>query len=168
MPSSYNDFKAEIRYFFECTLKPNTKILDVGPGRGTYRTLLRGLPYSMDCIEIYPPYIQHFKLYEKYDNVFEGNIVDFDFTDYDCIILGDVLEHLSVPDAQKIIKTIQKNKQKCLVAVPYESEQGESEGNIYETHLQPDLTIEIMGERYPELKLLIGNERYGYYVNKVK
>ena len=29
-------------------------------------------------------------------------------------------------------------------------------------------TPEIMLERYPELKLLIGNERYGYYINSKK
>ena len=65
-----------------------------------------------------------------------------------------------------MINKITEKKIKCLVAVPYEMEQGELEGNVYETHLQPDLTPDIMLERYPNLKLLIGNERYGYYINK--
>jgi hypothetical protein len=34
--------------------------------------------------------------------------------------------------------------------------------------LQPDLTPKIMTERYPQLKLLIGNDRYGYYINSKK
>lgn len=45
-------------------------------------------------------------------------------------------------------------------------EQGEHEGNIHETHLQPDLTPKIMEDRYPELELLYGSEYYGYYINK--
>ena len=166
MPGSYNYFKIQIRYFFRKTLPSSNKILDVGPGIGTYYDLLNDIGYDMDCVEIFAPYIKKYKLKEKYNNVYEGSIVDFDFSKYDCIILGDILEHLTVDDAKKILKTITNNKQKCLVAVPYEMEQGESEGNIYETHLQPDLTPKIMLERYPDLKLLIGNDLYGYYINK--
>jgi hypothetical protein len=52
-----------------------------------------------------------------------------------------------------------------MIAVPYLYEQGEEFGNIHETHLQPDLTPEIMLERYPDLKLIYGDENYGYYGN---
>jgi len=52
-----------------------------------------------------------------------------------------------------------------MIAVPFLYEQGEWEGNVYETHHQPDLTPAIMQERYPELNLLIGDNAYGYYVN---
>ena len=168
MPHSYNDYKLEIRYFFKKTIQVGTKILDVGPGAGTYWNVVHGLGYKMDCIEIHKPYIKEFKLKEKYDNVFEGNILDFDISKYEVIILGDILEHLKIKDAQSLITKITEKKIKCLVAVPYEMEQGEYEGNKYEEHLQPDLTPEIMLERYPELKLLIGNERYGYYINSKK
>ena len=51
------------------------------------------------------------------------------------------------------------------MAVPYLWEQGPEFNNPYEIHLQPDLTPEIMSERYPSLKLLFGNEGYGYYIN---
>ena len=166
MPHSFLDFKVEIRYFFQRTMPPGTKILDVGPGAGTYWNLFQHLGYKMDCIEIHEPYIKQFDLKSKYDNVYIGNIMDFDIKEYDCIVMGDILEHLTIKDAQKIIQNITSNKQKCLVAIPYEMEQGEQEGNIYETHLQPDLTRENMKERYPQLKHLIGNEKYGYYINK--
>ena len=52
-----------------------------------------------------------------------------------------------------------------MVGVPYNYIQGEWEGNVYETHLQPDLTKENMVERYPHLKYLMGDEGYGYYIN---
>ena len=168
MPYSFNDFKIQIRYFFKKKIPKGTKVLDVGPGAGTYWKALFDLGYEIDCIEIHHPYIEKFKLREKYDNVYEGNILDFDISKYECIILGDILEHLSVIDAKNLITKITEKNQKCLVAVPYEMEQGEYEGNVYETHLQPDLTPDLMLKRYPELSLLIGNERYGYYVNNKK
>ena len=43
--------------------------------------------------------------------------------------------------------------------------QGPYEGNVYETHLQPDITPENFLERYPELKCLFKNDYYGYYIN---
>jgi hypothetical protein len=52
-----------------------------------------------------------------------------------------------------------------MIAVPYMYRQGEWEGNVYETHWQPDLTPEVMALRYPELKLLVGDAVYGYYIN---
>ena len=45
-------------------------------------------------------------------------------------------------------------------------EQGEHEGNMHETHLQPDLTPDIMKQRYSDLELLYGNNFYGYYIKK--
>jgi hypothetical protein len=52
-----------------------------------------------------------------------------------------------------------------LEAVPYLFEQGEEYGNIYEKHQQADLTPAIFLERYPMMRLLFGDENYGYYVN---
>jgi hypothetical protein len=43
-------------------------------------------------------------------------------------------------------------------------EQDICEDNVYEIHKQPDLTPEIVLERYPMLKLLYKNSKYGYYV----
>ena len=54
-------------------------------------------------------------------------------------------------------KKTKNSGKECLVAVPYEMEQGEWEGNVHETHLQEDLTEEIMKGRYPKLDLLYGN-----------
>ena len=173
MPHSSTDFKLEIQNHLDKNFTRDLKILDVGPGAGMYGEMLSNysnvlnysLGFKLDCIEIHPPYIEKYNLRDVYENVFEGNICDFDFTHYDYIILGDILEHLNIKDAQKLIDKINDNNIKCMVAVPYLSEQGEYAGNIYERHLQEDLTPEIMGQRYPSLKLLYGNDGYGYYVN---
>ncbi len=164
MPNSYNFFKDEVRQWFIENVPTSKRILDVGPGIGTYSNLLRDLGYRMDAIEIWEPYVNQFQLRQKYDNVYIGDITDFDYKDYDFIILGDVLEHIETTKAQELIKNIRYWNKECMVAIPYTMEQdGEEYGNIYETHLQPDLTKEVMKERYPFLTPIFTNEYYGYY-----
>ena len=55
---------------------------------------------------------------------------------------------------------------KIRLSYGYEGLEVEINENKYEIHLQSDLTPEIMSERYPKLELLIGNEKYGYYIKK--
>lgn len=165
MPYSYSKFKEEVKNKIIEHIHPSSYILDVGAGSGCYGQMLKGKFERIDAIEIFPNYIDMFSLKEKYDEVIVGDIVNFDFFHYDLLIMGDILEHLSVEDAQMIVHTAESDSQALLVAVPYMFQQGEEYGNIYETHLQPDLTPEIMAKRYPELKLLYGDSNYGYYVN---
>jgi len=165
MPYSYGEFKQEVKQHILTTLPKSAKILDVGPGCGTYSHLLREFGYSIDCVEVWEPYIHQFNLKQHYDNVYLSNVMDFDIAPYDYIIMGDILEHLSSKDAIIFLKKIETNNQKCLVAVPYEYEQEEYEGNTFEIHLQPDLTPQIMKSRYSNLELLYGDEKYGYYIN---
>lgn len=162
MPYSYSDFKPEIQEHFKTALTVFDKVLDVGPGSGTYAQLI-SIP--IDCLEIFPPYIDMFELRQKYSTVFIGDILSFDTAPYTYIIFGDILEHLKVTDAQNLLQTLHDAGKHCLVAVPYLFPQQEEMGNIYETHHQDDLTPEIMLSRYPMLTLLYGNSRYGYYVN---
>jgi len=164
MPHSWSGFKSRVQKWILNNVSTDKRILDVGPGVGTYADLLSGHKYQVDAVEIFAPYIDRFNLREKYDNVYVGDIRTFDISDYDFIILGDVLEHLSKEDATSLIDTIEKQNKECLVAVPYEMEQGEWEGNVHETHLQVDLTADVMSDRYPNLTLLCGNNNYGYYV----
>lgn len=166
MPYSHSFFKQDVKVFFEKTLSLDSKILDVGPGLGTYSNLLKPLGFKLDCLEIFAPYILEYDLISKYENVIEGDIRDFDFSNYDFIIMGDVLEHLSIEDSQKILNKIKDNNQECLIAVPYLCEQGIMEDNEHETHLQPELTPELVIKQYPQLDLLVRNEYYGYYINR--
>jgi len=168
MPYSFNFFKNEVRDWIQSNVSTSERILDVGPGIGTYSDLIRAHGYQIDAVEIFQPYIEKYGLTEKYDTVYCEDIVNFDITDYDFIILGDVLEHLSVEHAKELIDGIVDSGKGCLVAVPYEMEQGEHEGNEHETHLQSDLTEEVMKERYPELQLKFSNQYYGYYVHYPK
>lgn len=169
MPTSYQLYKDSIKNWILENVSLDAKILDIGAGCGTYSDLLRGYGYKMDAIEIWEPYIKKYNLKDKYDVVMEMDVLDVyapTLQNYDMCILGDILEHLNIKDGQRLIKDISKHCKYFIVAIPYQMEQGEHEGNIHETHLQPDLTPKIMEDRYPELELLYGSEYYGYYINK--
>lgn len=165
MPGSYHHFKQEVKQHLIESFSPDTKFLDVGPGYGTYGNLLKTNFKNIDAVEVWEKYIEQFKLRDIYQEVFVSDIMYFDFNQYDYLIIGDVLEHLSVEDAQKLVADINSLNKKCLIAVPYQYPQGSHEGNHYEAHLQPDLTHEIFLERYPSMSLLYKNEQYGYYIN---
>jgi 16S rRNA A1518/A1519 N6-dimethyltransferase RsmA/KsgA/DIM1 with predicted DNA glycosylase/AP lyase activity len=167
MPYSYGEFKNEVRNHIVDNFGKQTKILDVGAGSGTYGRLLKPHYDVVDAIEIFPDYIKNFNLESVYNKVIIGNILDFDFSSYDYIIMGDVLEHITVNEAQLLIKKMHESDKNILVAVPYKFEQGEEYGNIYETHHQPDLTVAVMYQRYQMLRLIYGDSRYGYFINYI-
>ena len=106
MPMSCPILKQDVRIFFQNNVSVNSKILDIGAGIGTYSTLLRDMGYSMDCMEIWLPYVVEYKLNELYDNVIIGNVMNYDISNYDVIIMGDILEHLSVEDGLSLMKRI--------------------------------------------------------------
>tara|TARA_R100000664_G_scaffold18071_1_gene27071 strand:- start:5494 stop:6117 length:624 start_codon:yes stop_codon:yes gene_type:complete len=147
----------------------NIKVLDVGPGAGGYQALLdRFLNIkNIDCVEVYTPHIEYYQYEKYYSNVFNCNILDFEFDHYDLIIMGDILEHIEVKQAQKLIKKLLKKCDCLLVAVPYNYVQGPEGGNQWEEHLQPDLTPKNFVERYPDLKLVIKNKLTGLYSHVV-
>ncbi len=169
MPSSYPYYKDSVRNWFVENIPFDAKILDIGAGCGTYSDLLKGYDYKMDAVEIWEPYIIQYDLKNKYNVVYKENVFNMPLNalkGYDFYILGDVLEHFSVEDAQWFMNFLKSTGKEYLVAVPYQYEQGEYEGNTYETHLQPDLTPDLVKERYPDLELIYGNEVYGYYIRK--
>lgn len=126
-------------------------VLDIGAGAGKWRALLP--EYQMDAVEAFAPTIEHFHLREHYREVFCQDVMTFkDFSKYGLVILGDVLEHLTVEDAQALLARLEGCK--VVVKVPYLSPQGAINGNDYEIHRQPDLTTEVMLQRYPSLVLL--------------
>lgn len=153
--------KQEIRKFLLPTLHPKDKILDVGPGGGTYYNLL-GPEYEWTAVEIWHETAKY--LCETYDHVYEGNILDFWYPeDYDLVIFGDVLEHLTAPDAQECVERAKLHSKAIMIAIPYNYPQDAIYGNEAERHLQTDMTPEIFDERYPGFELIFEYKGYAYY-----
>jgi hypothetical protein len=165
MPYSYGLFKDEVKAHFLKNVQNSVSILDVGAGCGTYSHLLKADFPKMDGIEIFPKYAEMFDLQSKYNKLIFGDILEFDFDSYDYLIMGDVLEHMTFIQAKNLIDKITAKDKLCLIAVPYMYEQGAEFDNVYETHHQPDLTKEVVLERYPQMKYLCGDDHYGYFVN---
>ena len=175
MPVSNKAGKKEVRAFLLESFPPEARVLDVGAGSGTYHALLGDYFKNMDACEVYAPYIKKYDLEKKYGKVFNQSVVEFqNFDDYDIILFGDVLEHITVDDSQAILERC-KNVKQVMIAVPFEYHQGAAGGVESERHLQDDLTPELVTERYPGFEPLYLLKRrsnskarnsfysYGYY-----
>jgi SAM-dependent methyltransferase len=116
------------------------RILDVGPGVGTYTNLLRPLlPGShWTGLEIHRPYAERYELADLYDELTIGDVRAFDWCaagDWDLVIFGDVLEHLDLPDAMRVWRKARRHSRHVLASLPIvEYPQGECDGNPHESH----------------------------------
>lgn len=167
MATSYKYFKKNVKEYLQSKFPETATILDVGAGCGTYYNLLHDYFKTLHAVEVFKPNIDNYELKKKYEAVFNTDIKDFEYDFYNIIIFGDIIEHLEVEEAQQVLKYAYDRCDEMIVAVPYEMEQGICEDNVYEIHKQPDLTPENVLERYPMLKLLYKNDKYGYYVKDV-
>ena len=166
MATSYAVYKKEITDYLKTIFTKNARILDVGAGEGTYLPFLEDYFTNIEAVEVFKPNIENFHLEERYKKVYNADIKDFKYDFYDIIIFGDIIEHLDVKEAQDVLKYAYDRCNFMIVAVPYLAPQGIEEGNIYEIHKQPDLTNQVMKERYPYLRNVYRNEKYGYYVKE--
>ena len=156
--SSYPYGKDEVCAWIRDHFPNESTVLDVGACDGLWRRLLP--EYTMDAVEAYAPNVARLT---GYRNTIQADIMDYRFKWYDLIIFGDVLEHLTVEDAQALLKYSFPRCRDMIVAVPFLYPQGAIYGNPYEVHRQPDLTPAVFAERYPGLAPMIMFEGYAYY-----
>ena len=145
--------------------------LDVGACDGVWGRQLRerGHFEKLDAVEVFEPNIDGHNLRSIYDTVYPEDIRTFKYkTKYDLVILGDVLEHMTVEQAQAVLKNARRHASRILAAVPFMYRQGAIYGNPYEKHIQDDLTRQNVRERFPELTPLIEFDNYGYYLWEAK
>ena len=166
MPFSTSVFKKETVEHLKNNFDSSSTILDVGPGRGYYSELLFNHFNNLDGVEIFERYISDYRLKDKYRNVFCEDILNFEFDFYDIILMGDVLEHIEEQQAIDLIKKLYPKCKELIIAIPFESKQGEWGGNIYETHLQPDITHNSFLLKYEGFKTLGVQYDYGVYIKK--
>lgn len=162
--ASLNEGKAEVVAWIREHFSPSATILDVGACDGKWRDYLP--EYTMDAVEVWTPSAEAIK--DKYRTVFNENIVGLKYKKYDLIIFGDIIEHLSVEDAQTVLKYAKGKCKDLIVAVPFLYPQGELYGNPYERHIQDDLTDEIFNERYKGLTPIWSDKSYCYYHKESK
>lgn len=158
--SSYDIGKDVVCAWVRENFPKDSKILDVGACNGLWKRLLREYT-QMDAVEIFPPNIAFLG---DYRDIYNMDIYDFTYDWYDLIIFGDVIEHMSVERAQKVLTYASKRCGDMIVVVPFLYTQGVLYGNLWERHIQDDLTAELVAERYPMLEVLHDTKcNYCYY-----
>jgi SAM-dependent methyltransferase len=117
-------------------------ILDVGAGSGTYSDALKRNGYTrayIDAVEVWQPYIEEFNLHSKYRNVYQEDIRNWNDFNYDLVIFGDILEHMSKEEAVEVWNKVSGSAKYAVIAIPIiHYHQGEVNGNPYERHVKDD------------------------------
>ena len=161
--SSYQLGKEMIKAIIKRDLPKGSTALDVGACDGAYFELLHD-HLVIDAVEVWEPNVNQYNLKGRYRDVFIKDIRDFTYDHYDLVIFGDIIEHMSVEDAQKVLEYAKQHSEEIVVAVPYNYKQGAIYGNPYERHIQDDLTEEIFLERYKGFIVSVPYYNYGYFV----
>jgi hypothetical protein len=168
MPGSVVEGKDMTREF--CIKNDVHTVLDVGPGEATYYFALQGADITkLDGVEIFPRYISDYDLGTKYNDIFVGDIYNFDWEAherYDLVILGDIIEHMIEERGRKVIADAVKYAKFVVVSLPiYGWEQGEACGNIYEAHVEQythDRMLDVLKD-YEMLDFLVGAQVGVYF-----
>ena len=162
--SSYTEGKEFLEGWIRGRFPEGSTCLDVGACDGNWFNRL-GEYLVMDAVEIWQPNIEKHRLEDKYRQVFCGDAAELAYGDYDLVIFGDVIEHMTVEQAQQAIGYANEHCREILAAVPFLYRQGPMYGNRWEAHLQEDLTPEKFDERYPGFRMIYRPKpNYAYYV----
>jgi len=116
-------------------------VLDVGAGSGTYHDALKDSGYTghIDALEIWQPYVNKFGLEKKYRKVYTEDVRMFSDFNYDVVIFGDILEHMTKEQALSVWDKVSSQANYALIAIPIiHYHQGELDGNPYEEHVKDD------------------------------
>lgn len=103
------------------TGSPQPTVLDVGPGHGKYGVLITEYldpTPTVDAVEAWLPYIHQFRLAGIYRHVYASDVLDLPpatLNAYDCLFLGDVLEHL---DKQAALDLIARTTTHLVIVTP--------------------------------------------------
>lgn len=162
--ASYDYGKKFINEWIRNSFPEGATCLDVGACDGKWHGIL-GDYLKMDAVEIWKPYADEFNLKDKYNKLFIRSIDNFKYEWYDIVLFGDVIEHMNVSMAQRVLDHAQQHSECVIVGVPFQYKQGAINGNPYEEHIQDDLTPELFEARYKGFELLLrANHDYYYYV----
>jgi cyclopropane fatty-acyl-phospholipid synthase-like methyltransferase len=146
MGTSWNIGKQEIYKWVNEDINQINSILDIGAGSGTYYNLLHSLKqFEWSAVEAWKPYIDEFKLTEKYHTIYNNDVRIFNWNNkfFDLTIAGDILEHMTKEDAITLVENILNHSDQLIISIPIMYlPQEEINGNPFEVHIKPDWTHE--------------------------
>src|SRR4051812_11011944 len=110
MPTSANRGKLFTAHILKQISKtyPINEFLDIGPGMGTYALLYSGVfpKARWTGIEGWGPYFEEFQLAKLYNQLIcaDARWVNYaKLGNFDICFCGDILEHMSVPEAKELV-----------------------------------------------------------------
>jgi predicted TPR repeat methyltransferase len=147
--------------------RPIKRILDIGPGQGTYYHLLgHCLPDSVwHGVEIFQAYIDKFNLNNFYDEIYNQDIRDFHTEEsYDLVIAGDVLEHMEKEEAQAVVGGLLKQCRWFIISIPIVKwEQGAINDNDHEIHVKDDWSHNEVMDSFDNISYAFVGSEIGVY-----
>jgi len=172
MPSSNKEGKGSIIGWIHERQHDIKRVLDLGPGIGTYSKFLRGkhryLAHSHWIgIEVWKPYITKYNLNVMYHEIYNEDIRTFDYKKLkwvDCTFAGDVLEHITKEEAIDVINKVFEISKIIIISIPIiYMPQEESENNPYEVHVKPDWTHTEVLDTFPYIQKYEVGKKIGVY-----
>ena len=143
---------------------PHGKILDIGCGCGTYAKMF---PHAdLTGVEIWQPYVEKYGLENLYGKLIIADATTWTSDDhYDVAFAGDVLEHMSVDDAQKLMGHLKGCADTVVVSIPIGYyPQGEFDENPHEAHVTDNWTDEEVRRVFGEPTLSHIDGEIGVYI----
>lgn len=156
MSYSLRTGKAETLKWFQDNESTIKKIVDIGPGSGTYINLIKE---ENNCcsnahwvgVEIWKPYIEQYNLETRYDQILNQDIRNVDWATLgpiSAVIAGDVLEHITKEEAIALVDKILSVTDTLIVSIPivHMPQDEHTYENPYEAHIKDDWSHEeVMG-----------------------
>jgi hypothetical protein len=160
MPYSLKSGKSETLKWFADNESTINKIVDIGPGSGTYIKLVK--EENNYCktahwigIEVWNPYIEKYKLAERYNQVINKDVRLVDWLEIgpiSVVIAGDVLEHISKEDAMVLVDKILSVSKMLIISIPivHMPQEHNAYDNPYEEHVKDDWSHDEVMSTWPQ------------------
>ena len=171
MPKSSKEGKDIIRNWLLEFNDTVAKVVDLGPGKGTYHTHYARKSHILNAywigIEVWEPYLENFGLRDTYNEVYVEDVRLFDFSkigDIDLVFAGDILEHMTKEEAVRVVLEVLKYSKKLIISIPIIHFPQHSDENPYEIHVKDDWSHEEVLDTFPHIKKYHKGEEIGVYL----
>ncbi|MGA1753202.1 MAG: class I SAM-dependent methyltransferase, partial [Pontimonas sp.] len=125
------------------------EFLDIGCGKGIYWEIINRKIHKgrWTAVEVWEPYIKQYRLYEKYDVIINEDVRTWEpGQEYTITYCGDVLEHMTRPEAEQVIQKLLPHTQTLFISIPIIHWPQHDHTNPYQNHIKDDWTHQEMIE----------------------
>lgn len=162
-PENKNDLLSAI-----LAINPKT-ILDVGAGSGGLSKMLffYAPQITIDALEVWEPYVIEYELDKLYSNVFTVDARDFENFEYDLVVFGDVLEHMTEEQAIALWEKAASKARYGIITIPIiHMPQEAINDNPYEIHEKDDWSTEEVLQKFKYIETHKEFDNTGIFIGK--